>query len=261
MCSSDLLTFAGGPLTQGATGTMNIEIGGLIVGTEHDQLNITGPAVLGGTLNVTLISGFDPSVSDAFPILTFATSTGTFATTNFPPLLAGKAFADVLNANDFTVETQVADIVVNSNDDVDDTVCDATHCSLREAIIAANANAGVTDTITFSIPGAGVQTIQPGSVLPELTDSVIIDGYTQSGATANTDAREWLQPFAGSIDDLSISSDAYHGSREDLKHPEIARRVAQHLSIPVDFIRVAKPEAADVPGAAGQLPAGESAVL
>ena len=57
-------------------------------------------------------------------------------------------------------------------------------------------------------------------------------------------------------DDLSISSDAYHASDASPRYPEIARRIAQQLGIPVDFISVAEPEAADVPGAAGQLPAG-----
>ena len=80
-------------------------------------------------------------------------------------------------------------------------------------------------------------------------------------ATADTDAVEWLQPLAGSVDDLSISSDAYHGSDTGSNHPEIARRAARQLGLPVDFISVAEPEAADVPGAAGKLPAGESAVL
>ncbi|MFQ5548950.1 MAG: radical SAM protein [Woeseia sp.] len=80
-------------------------------------------------------------------------------------------------------------------------------------------------------------------------------------ATADADAMAWLKPVAGSIDDLSISSDAYHGSLEGASHPEIARRVARRLGIPVEFISVAQPGAADVPGAAGQLPAGESAVL
>jgi hypothetical protein len=80
-------------------------------------------------------------------------------------------------------------------------------------------------------------------------------------ATADADAMEWLKPFAGSVDDLSISSDAYHGSHEGADSPEIARRAARQLGIPVDFISVAEPEAADVPGVAGQLPAGESAVL
>ncbi len=80
-------------------------------------------------------------------------------------------------------------------------------------------------------------------------------------ATIDTQAVQWLQPFAGLVDDLAISSDAYHDSDEGASQPDIARRVAERLKIPVDFISVAEPGACDVPGAVGQLPPGESAVL
>ena len=80
-------------------------------------------------------------------------------------------------------------------------------------------------------------------------------------ATTDSEAMDWLRPMAGLIDDLSISSDAYHGSDEGAEHPDIARRAAKRLGIPVDFISVAQPEAVEATGAAGQLPAGESAVL
>ncbi len=69
---------------------------------------------------------------------------------------------------------------VNSNDDdVDDTACDESHCSLREAILAANALAG-GDSIHFAI-GDGPVTIQPTLALPTITDPVVIDGTTQPG--------------------------------------------------------------------------------
>lgn len=74
---------------------------------------------------------------------------------------------------------------VNAADDANDGTCNPSHCSLREAILAANASPGL-DTITFNIPGGGAHTIQPDTNLPELSDSVIIDGYTQAGAAANT---------------------------------------------------------------------------
>ena len=80
-------------------------------------------------------------------------------------------------------------------------------------------------------------------------------------ATSDADARKCLEPFAGSIDDLSVSSDVYHGGPEASHGPETARRVARQLGIPVGVIKIAQPEASNVPGAAGQLPAGESAVL
>ncbi|MBZ0296029.1 MAG: right-handed parallel beta-helix repeat-containing protein, partial [Anaerolineae bacterium] len=68
--------------------------------------------------------------------------------------------------------------VVNSTADPGDGTCDATECTLREAITAANANSG-TDTIAFDIPGAGPHTIQPITQLPAMTDAVIIDGTTE----------------------------------------------------------------------------------
>ena len=57
--------------------------------------------------------------------------------------------------------------------------------SLRRAILIADVNPSV-DTIDFAIPGAGVHTISPVSALPTITDPVIIDGYTQPGASPNT---------------------------------------------------------------------------
>src|SRR5438034_6407845 len=59
--------------------------------------------------------------------------------------------------------------------------------SLREAINCANTDS-VLDTISFNIPGTGVKTISPASSLPIITSPVVIDGYTQTGASANTNA-------------------------------------------------------------------------
>lgn len=59
--------------------------------------------------------------------------------------------------------------------------------SLRQAILNANTNTGA-DTISFNIPGAGVQTITPATALPAITETVTINGYSQTGAVANTNA-------------------------------------------------------------------------
>jgi CSLREA domain-containing protein len=68
-----------------------------------------------------------------------------------------------------------------------DGICETSisgNCSLRAAIEEANANSGA-DTINFNIPGAGVHTISPASPLPNITESVVINGYSQSGASIN----------------------------------------------------------------------------
>ena len=67
---------------------------------------------------------------------------------------------------------------VNSTADPGDGVCDEVSCTLRDAILNANANAG-SDAITFAIPGSGPQQIAPSSELPAITDPVVIDGDTE----------------------------------------------------------------------------------
>ena len=57
--------------------------------------------------------------------------------------------------------------------------------SLRQAILDSNANPDM-DMIAFNIPATGVQTINPLSPLPTVTDPVVIDGYTQPGSNPNT---------------------------------------------------------------------------
>ncbi|HET8784940.1 MAG TPA: CSLREA domain-containing protein, partial [Candidatus Limnocylindrales bacterium] len=98
--------------------------------------------------------------------------------------------------------------VVNSNDDVDDGLCDGTHCSLREAILAANLalNGTAPDEIDFNIPPGGVQTIAPTSALPGITDPLIIDGTTQPGWATGTPVVVIEGTSAGLADGLSVSA-------------------------------------------------------
>jgi hypothetical protein len=65
--------------------------------------------------------------------------------------------------------------------------------SLAQAILDSNARSG-QDIIAFQVPGSGIHLIDLSQTsLPEITDSVILDGYSQPGAHPNT---------------LSIGSDA-----------------------------------------------------
>src|SRR5262245_21653560 len=57
--------------------------------------------------------------------------------------------------------------------------------SLSNAISLANGTAA-QDTIEFNIPGAGPHTITLSNALPNITNSLIIDGYTQPGSSPNT---------------------------------------------------------------------------
>ena len=78
--------------------------------------------------------------------------------------------------------------IVNNTADPGDGNCTAHGCTLREAINEANDFSG-KDAIHFDIPGGGVKTISPASPLPEITDEVTIDGYTQPGTSSNSLAK------------------------------------------------------------------------
>ena len=71
--------------------------------------------------------------------------------------------------------------VVNTTLDNDDGTCDMVHCSLREAINAANGVAGA-DTITFSLLPSSTITMA-SSQLPLITDILTIDGSTAVNLT------------------------------------------------------------------------------
>lgn len=61
--------------------------------------------------------------------------------------------------------------------------------SLRQAILSANAvanaNPSTPDRIAFNIPSSGLQTIVPLTQLPDITDAVVIDGFSQPGTKVN----------------------------------------------------------------------------
>jgi CSLREA domain-containing protein len=78
-------------------------------------------------------------------------------------------------------DTLVSPFVVNTTDDIDNGICDQNHCSLREAIHAANNHPG-EDQIHFAI-GSGLQTIAVpiARELPPILEPVVIDGSTQPG--------------------------------------------------------------------------------
>jgi hypothetical protein len=92
------------------------------------------------------------------------TRVGAFAVTAC--LLAGPAHA-------------VTYVVTNTND--------AGAGSLRQAILDANSSGATSPRIEFAIAGPGPHTIAPATNLPALTATgLVVDGYTQPGASANT---------------------------------------------------------------------------
>ncbi len=89
--SAGVLNFTGN-YTQGGGGTFDVEIGGIYTGTEFDRLNISGQATLDGTLNITLIDGFTPTLGDTFVILNSGSISGVFTTVTDLDIVGGLHF-------------------------------------------------------------------------------------------------------------------------------------------------------------------------
>jgi uncharacterized repeat protein (TIGR01451 family)/CSLREA domain-containing protein len=176
-----------GAFTQAAGGTLDIEIGGTTPGVDADFLFVSGLATLGGTLNI-LDVGFTPTPPQEYIFLNSDTAvSGSFASTNIPYAGYGVRY----DALDGVLAPVAGPLLVNSVADPGTGGCDVAECTLREAIDQANLIAGA-DTISFAIPpGActgpgGACVITPSSPLPAITTAIRIDGYSQTGASANT---------------------------------------------------------------------------
>jgi CSLREA domain-containing protein len=121
-------------------------------------------------------------------VATFALALVLFASwfalpARYQQLLDPTAFAAAMT---FTVDTGSDGADVNPGDGICDMIPGAGFsCSLRAAIQESNANIG-KDTINFNFAGSGVRTLGVLSPLPTITDPVIIDGYSQPGASVNT---------------------------------------------------------------------------
>jgi hypothetical protein len=68
-----------GNVSQASTGTFAVNFAGLVQGSQFDVLNVTQTARLGGTLEVSTIDGFVPSIGNTFQILTADSVVNTFA--------------------------------------------------------------------------------------------------------------------------------------------------------------------------------------
>lgn len=95
-----------GTCTQTTNGILNIELGGTSVGTGFDRLAVSGAATLGGTLNVVLTDGFVPAVGNTFPIMTYASRSGDFATKNGLNPTATRRLTTTANTTNSTLGTQ-----------------------------------------------------------------------------------------------------------------------------------------------------------
>ncbi|OBQ39072.1 MAG: hypothetical protein AN485_06680 [Anabaena sp. MDT14b] len=135
--------------TETNSANINIQLGGSTAGTNFDQVDINGIATFDGTLNVSLLNNFTPTLGSTFDVLTYD-SLSFLSNLNFtgldinstlqfvPQWFNNKLTLKVVNKSTATnINVTTNQDVVNASDSV---------LSLREAVIEANQN-GLDNTI------------------------------------------------------------------------------------------------------------------
>jgi fibronectin-binding autotransporter adhesin len=149
-----------GNFTQGSTGTLVEEIAS---GTSFDKLTVTGTATLGGTLAVTGLNGFVPTVGQSFAIITATGGvSGTFATVTSPwdNLSAMLRFQTNYTANAVTLtlaQRAFASLLGTPNQiavgkAVDGAIASSSIPALRTALNAIPTDAGVLAALSQLSP-------------------------------------------------------------------------------------------------------------
>jgi hypothetical protein len=146
---------------------------------------------------------FSVSLSTLVASGSWITSTATYLVTTIaiPSLHIGDTSAFTAVA---VIAEPVSRFIVTSTAD---TMASGT---LRDAITESNQNPGTSiaspNQIVFQISGSGAQTIELQSPLPAITAPVIIDGYSQSGSSVNTETVADNATILIQIDGSSIPS-------------------------------------------------------
>ncbi|MEM9353728.1 MAG: hypothetical protein AAGA92_12005 [Planctomycetota bacterium] len=158
--SPGIMAFAG-DLVFGDTADTEIELGGLVPGTEFDQITVADQLTLNGDLEVSLFGGFTPSIGDLFPIITAAGGlTGTFDSAQFPTLSGGLGFETIYGPS--SVDLLVVPLNGDFDADGDVDVADA----LAGQRIGASLDAWRTNFGTVPSPTSGVTAVpEPGAVI------------------------------------------------------------------------------------------------
>jgi hypothetical protein len=98
-----------GDYTQPASGVTQIEIGGTTPGSQFDMLDITGAATLHGTLDVSLVDGFSPTVGNLFEVVHADGGIfGGFDTVSLPAIPNGMGWAIIYTSFNMFLNVQSA---------------------------------------------------------------------------------------------------------------------------------------------------------
>ncbi|WP_165440692.1 Ig-like domain-containing protein [Rubripirellula amarantea] len=134
-----------------ATSNTLMEVGGLVPGVDHDQVNHNGSVTLSGNLSVSLIDQYVPNVGDSFTLMT-ATSgfSGSFNSVDLPFAEAGQTWALVVEGNQLDLHLEL-DLPIA----VDDLAITTEANPVVVSVLSNDEPAGDLEIIEYTTPGNG----------------------------------------------------------------------------------------------------------
>jgi len=173
---------------QFADGALDIQLRETTADTEHDKLVVTSGAFLGGKLDVSLLSGFEPAAGDSFTVLAASSLTGNFNSVELPLLNSGLVWNYARTTTSVTLSVAAADFNRNGVADAGDYIIwrNTRNTSVPTAYSGADANGDsfINDAdltiwrnnvgnTSGSAPGAGAGSLG-GAAVPEPAGALLL---------------------------------------------------------------------------------------
>ena len=174
---------SGGSLNLTSTSQLEIELGGTTVGSDYDQLVVSGAFNLDGQLNATLIDPFVPNPLDTFDIVDYSSITGAFENTTAADL--DSLLLQIIDDEGFLK------LIVNYHSSVSTSICEGESIFLEGADQTVAGVYRDTLTATIGIDSIVVTTLSVNptpTVVANATSTAIQEGesVTLSGSGASS---------------------------------------------------------------------------
>ncbi len=190
-----------GNYTQDPSGNLNLDINGTIAGTGYSVLAISGTATLAGTINASTSNNFTPAVGNVFQVMTFASESGSFTTSDL--VVNGVNLAPSFNpsgaATNLTLTALAgapAHIAATAGTSQSTAINSAFATALQATVTDAGSNPVSGAAVTFLAPGSGASgTFSNGTATITLLTNG--SGVATATFTANSIVGGWHRDGQG----------------------------------------------------------------
>ncbi|MBI2481702.1 MAG: hypothetical protein HYV60_24565 [Planctomycetia bacterium] len=181
-----------GDFTQSALGNLTIEIGGRDAATQQDRVEISGVATLSGSLSLTLVNGFVPSVGDSFQVVTYGSRVGQFETLVGLDIGGGKVLIPSYTATGLVLQTASALTATSLGTSSD---LPGVSESAAQSLLAVASRQWVVDGTSSELVGS-----IPNTIIVQDLPGLTLAAYSNQTIYIDRDAAGWgwfvdLTPF------------------------------------------------------------------